>query len=98
MRPAPNAEGEVTTHRTSVVTFLWVTSTVKRMEKYNDGKSADKSMDMPDAACAWVLNSYTLAGEWGTGSHLLGVPRIDVSRHSIRLGETKHSKAFKSKE
>ena len=45
-----------------------------------------------------VLNLYTLAGEWGTGSHLLGVPRIDVSRHSIRLGETKHSKAFKSKE
>ena len=85
MRPAPNAEGEVTTHRTSVVTFLWVTSTVKRMEKYNDGKSADKSMDMPDAACAWVLNSYTLAGEWGTGSHLLVVPRIDVSGHCITL-------------
>ena len=28
--------------------------------------------------------SYTLAGEWGTGSHLLAVPRIDVSRHRIR--------------
>ena len=44
----------------------------------------------------YVLNSCTLAGEWGTGSHLLAVPRIDVSRHSIRLGKTKRSKAFKS--
>ena len=42
------------------------------------------------------VSSYTLAGEWGTGSHLLVVPRIDVSRHSIkRLGKTKRSKAFK---
>ena len=37
----------------------------------------------------YVLNLYTLAGEWGTGSHLLVVPRIDVSRHCIRLGKTK---------
>ena len=34
---------------------------------------------------------YTLAGEWGTGSHFLVVPRIDVSRHCIRL-RRKHVK------
>ena len=32
----------------------------------------------------------------GSGSHFLAVPRIDVSRHCIRLGKTKRSKAFKT--
>ena len=40
-----------------------------------------------------VRSVYTLAWEWGTGSHLLAVPRIDVSRHCIRLEK---NKAFKS--
>ena len=46
----------------------------------------------------YVLNVYTLAGEWGTGSYFLVVPSIDVSRHCIRLGKTKRSKVFKSDE
>ena len=28
-----------------------------------------------------VRSVYTLAGEWGTGSHPLVLPSIDVSRH-----------------
>ena len=40
----------------------------------------------------YVLNVYTLAGERGTGSHFLAVPRIDVSKHFIiRLGKTKRA-------
>ena len=47
----------------------------------------------------YVLNLYTLAGElcvyvsreWGTGSHLLVVPRIDVSTLGIALGSGKQS-------
>ena len=31
---------------------------------------------------------YTLAGEWGTGSHPLGLPSIDVSRQSTGHGKT----------
>ena len=38
---------------------------------------------------------YTLAGEWGTGSHPLVLPSIDVSRQSTGLGKTMRLKASK---
>ena len=39
---------------------------------------------------------YTLAGEWGTGSHPLVLPSVDVSRQSTGLAETMRLKASKS--
>ena len=39
---------------------------------------------------------YKLAGEWGTGSHPLVLPSIDVSRQSTGFGKTKRLKASKS--
>ena len=42
-----------------------------------------------------VRSVYTLAGEWGTGSHSLGLPSIDVSRQSTGLGKTMRLKASK---
>ena len=44
-----------------------------------------------------VRSVYTLgsAGEWGTGSHSLGLPSIDVSRQSTELGKTMRKKASK---
>ena len=44
-----------------------------------------------------VRSVYTLAGEWGTGSHLLALPSIDVSRQSTGLGKTMRLKASKMK-
>ena len=41
---------------------------------------------------------YTLAGEWGTGSHPLGLPSIDVSRQSTGLGKTMRLKTSKSED
>ena len=43
-----------------------------------------------------VRSVYTLAGEWGTGSHPLALPSIDVSRQSTGLGKTMRLKASKS--
>ena len=45
-----------------------------------------------------VRSVYTLAGEWGTGSHPLILPSIDVSRQSTGLGKTKRLKASKSED
>ena len=43
-----------------------------------------------------VRSVYTLAGEWGTGSHPLALPSIDVSRQSTGLGKTMRLKVSKS--
>ena len=43
-----------------------------------------------------VRSVYTLAGEWGTGSHPLALPSIYVSRQSTGLGKTMRLKASKS--
>ena len=40
-----------------------------------------------------VRSVYTLAGEWGTGSHPLVLPSIDVSRQSTGFGKTMRLKA-----
>ena len=39
---------------------------------------------------------YTLAGEWGTGSHPLVLPSIGVSRQCTGFGKTKRPQASKS--
>ena len=43
-----------------------------------------------------VRSVYTLAGEWGTGSHPLALPSIDVSRQSTGFEKTMRLKASKS--
>ena len=43
-----------------------------------------------------VRSVYTLAGEWGTGSHPLVLPNIDVSRQSTGLGKIMRLKASNS--
>ena len=47
---------------------------------------AERAVPSNKKSVELVLKLYTLiAAEWDTGSHLLAVPRIDVSRHCIRL-------------
>ena len=42
-----------------------------------------------------VRSVYTLAGEWGTGSHPLVLPSIDVFRQCTGFGKTMRLKASK---
>ena len=43
-----------------------------------------------------VRSVYTLAGEWGIGSHPMVLPSIDVSRQCTGFGKTMRLKASKS--